>query len=150
MRGSINLRADHARLPSALAIGVGVALLASSCMTTEILTDDEPVTYSEPPEPRNECEVAFLDELTADIGIALSPPPTPRTEAVIRVMDACAAEELLAADEYLAYGVGQAFTRLRHHRLFNGPQRTAQLARLCQSDPYHSTVACRTLPAPGS
>ncbi len=124
-----------------------VALMAAAC-TTEIFSDSDPVIYSQPPEARNECEAAFLDELTADIGIALSPPPTPETDALVQVMNACDFDELLAADEYLSYGVGQTFTRLTAHHLFNGPDRADQLTRLCESEPYRSTLACETIEAP--
>ena len=123
-----------------------LALFASACATT-IFSDSEPLTYSEPPEPRNACEQTFLAELTADIGIAVTAPPEPETDALVRVMDACDASELLAADEYLAYAVGQQMARLYHHRLFNGLDRPGQLAARCEEPPYASTLSCQTLEA---
>ncbi len=108
------------------------------------LTDSEPIKYSAPPSPRNDCEAAFLKDLTADIGIALSPPPTPQTDAVVRVMNACTGDELLAADDYLAFAVGGMMARLEFRALFSGPGPETQLVDLCRSEPYHSTLACRT------
>lgn len=139
----------HPRARASSGIGQGMAVLALTLLTVGcthgVYTDEDPVQSSAPPAPRNACEAAFLDDLTADIGIALSPPPTPEADAVVRVMEACTARQLLEADAYLAYGVGGPMSRLLYHRLFNAPGPAAGLlAGLCRSDAHRSTLACRT------
>ena len=127
----------------------GLTLLATAC-TTGLFTDSEPRTASDPPHPRNDCERAFLSELTANIGIAYTPPARPETDAVVGVMNHCEAPELLAADSYFRFSVGETnFNRLGYMRLFNGPERHAQLVELCRSEPYDTTLSCQTLEATG-
>lgn len=123
-----------------------MGVLTTGCAPA-IFSDSEPITGTDPPPARNDCEEAFATQLTANLGIAETPPPSPEQSAVIAVMDECTGDELLEADDYFSFGVGGPMTRLLARRLFNGPDRFDQLVELCGQMPYEHTRACRTLDA---
>jgi hypothetical protein len=129
---------------STLSFVVLATLVMSGCTQVWSHPDVELVRTA-PPEPRNECELAFGEELTNDLGTAESFPPSPIPAALLAVLDSCTAAELLSADDYFAFEAGAPYGRLLSRRLFNGPDRQGQLLAFCDAPEWESTLACRTL-----
>jgi hypothetical protein len=124
-----------------------IALNASACTSTiTIFSDSEPLRPTDPPAARNGCDESFSTHLTDGLGVPTSPPPTPEPDLLLLVMDACTAAELVEANDYFSYPVGEPMTYLGHRRLFDGPDPNGQLAALCASEPYSGTRACTTEP----